>query len=357
MKRGQETLMPNWALEALETLSLASDMKLLIWLTRHRAYRENTYSTKQLAIALELDIRTVREGLGRLRAQGLILSWEGRHCSMDAASKLPASYLKAVAKLHSQAASAAQASRKDDASPLQIYPAQNLENAVPDEENQPLNKGTDELMKASYASEEKDEATAGEQAETKTEHGAVPESEHPPTLPSLEDPDTAELETEAGPLHPPTSPPVPLPPPSPPADAVVFFHDLAGYGFTSNHRASLERWHAAYSPAFLRLAYRLAPGLTGVRVGQHAFAWLLNREREWPDELKTQYQRDLQPIEDALPRLTIQVRPGDVLRWPDGRTATVERVDSADAVTDAPDDERGYVPLSLIGRSVQVMRA
>ena len=362
MKRGQDTLMPNWALEALEALSLASDMKLLIWLTRHRAYRQNTYSTKQLAIALELDVRTVREGLARLRENDLILSFEGQHCSVEAAAKMPASYAKAVARLHSQTASAAQASRKGDASPLQIYPAQNPENAVPDEENQPLNKGTDELMKASYASGEQDGQTAGGQAEKETEYGAAPEFHSTPDLLSQEEPETVNLEGEAEAGLSPSLSPVPQPPfPSPVAPsaadaAALLFHDLAGYNFVSSHRASLERWSAAYSPAFLRLAYRLAPGLAGVRVGQHAFAWLLNREREWPEELKAQYQRDLQPAAVSVP-LTIIVQPGDVLRWPDGRTATVERVDNADAVTDAPDDERGYVPLAVIGRSVQVVRA
>lgn len=81
--------MPNWALEAYETLTLASDIKLLNYLVRHRLYRDNTYSTKQLAIALEIDLRTTQAGLARLAALGYVLSADGQHCACNALAKLP----------------------------------------------------------------------------------------------------------------------------------------------------------------------------------------------------------------------------------------------------------------------------
>ncbi|UQN06321.1 hypothetical protein [Deinococcus sp. QL22] len=137
LKRGQDTVMPNWALEAFDTLTLMSDAKLLNWLTRHRQYRANSYSTKQLAIALELDPRTVRDGLVRLREAGYILSVDGLHCSVDAHSRLTPSQIKA-------AATPVQASRKPAATPVQIYPAQNAEYGVQNEEKQSLKKGRKE---------------------------------------------------------------------------------------------------------------------------------------------------------------------------------------------------------------------
>ena len=124
--------MPNWALDAIERLTLAADLRLLIFLTRHRAYRGNTFSTKQLAIALEIDLRTVQASTVRLAQLGSILSAEGRHCSAEASSRV-----RPTAK-------AAQAARKAAASPLQKDSRQSTENAVSDNNFSPLNKGTDE---------------------------------------------------------------------------------------------------------------------------------------------------------------------------------------------------------------------
>jgi hypothetical protein len=91
--------MPNWALEAYESLTLASDIKLLNYLARHRGYRGNSFSTKQLAIALEIDLRTTQSGTARLAQLGYIVSAEGQHCSADAQSKMPQAYCKALASL------------------------------------------------------------------------------------------------------------------------------------------------------------------------------------------------------------------------------------------------------------------
>lgn len=48
---------------------------------------------------------------------------------------------------------------------------------------------------------------------------------------------------------------------------------------------------------------------------------------------------------------------GDLLRWANGATATVQRVDSAFAVTDAEDDRLAYVPLAQLGQVVEVLRS
>lgn len=153
LKRGQDTVMPNWALEAFDTLTLMSDAKLLNWLTRHRQYRANTYTTKQLAIALEIDPRTVRDGLVRLREAGYILSIDGLHCSVDAHSRLTPSQIKA-------AASPVQASRKAPARPVQIYPASVAESDVSDEEKRPLKKGRKEYKEVKNLKPQAQESTA-----------------------------------------------------------------------------------------------------------------------------------------------------------------------------------------------------
>ncbi|PYE51035.1 hypothetical protein [Deinococcus yavapaiensis] len=88
MKLGQETIIPNWALDAIEDLTNAADIKVLMFLARHGRYRVSEYSTKQLAIALELDVRTVQATTARLHAAGLILSASGVHCVYKAPARL-----------------------------------------------------------------------------------------------------------------------------------------------------------------------------------------------------------------------------------------------------------------------------
>ena len=158
MKRGQETLMPNWALEAYESLTLASDIKLLNYLARHRGYRGNTYSTKQLAIALEIDLRTTQSGTARLAQLGYILSAEGQHCSVDAQTRMPQAYCKALASLM-------QASNKSTRAAPPLEQRQ-------DEENDALNLKnfrTDELMK-------KEEQTGAQESTALVEAPPSPES-------------------------------------------------------------------------------------------------------------------------------------------------------------------------------------
>ena len=143
------------------------------------------------------------------------------------------------------------------------------------------------------------------------------------------------------------------------AAALKMFDAIAGYGFCATYRLHLLRWFEAYSAEFLRLSWQLAPTIPGIKIPATAFVWLLNREREWPPALRSQYERDFKAQQDAIQAVQARpvVRPGDLLRWPDGFTAVVQRVDRADAVTDAESNERGYVSLSLIGRGVEVLHS
>lgn len=359
--------MPNWALDAIETMTLATDIKVFVYLVRHRLYRRNTYSTLQLAIALTIDVRTMRQVLARLRSAGYILSLEdGSHCAAGATSKLNAAQIKTAeraAKAGVIRAAQAQPPRKAPAMNLQIYPAINPKNVVWDSLKSPLNKGIKEIRNASYAS------SAGEQA-SRQEHPINPGAQGPDgpaadaALEVLSSPSQVGVEVQA--TEEPQTPKVgsgeaaPAAPraadPGDDAPALHLFHGLAGYGFVTTYRTHLARWHEAYTADFLRLAWRLAPTVPGVKVSSVAFVWMLNREREWPEALKAQYERDLTAAADAgKPKVRVQV--GDLLRWADGETATVERVDSATAVTDSANDARGYVPLTLIGKGVEVLRS
>lgn len=359
MKRGQETLMPNWALEAMDRLTLAADIRILNFLTRHRSYRGNTFTTRQIAIALELDVRTVQASTARLIAQGLTLCADGVHCSADAASRvrLPAK--------------SAQAPRKPAASPVQKDSRQNAGNAVQNEESSTLNLGTDELMKASYASSAITRSgQAGEQAQPQPRNSQGPDGPAAPAAPQVGSPSRVGL---TGPANQGAAPvtrgvergasPAPIRAASGGDDdaALRAFHDLAGYGFTATYRLHLARWYDAYSLNFLRLAWRLAPTLPTVKVAAVGFVWLLNREKEWPEALRAQYERDLEAAQTPAPSTDRAAAPrvqvGDLLRWPDGHTATVERLDRAQVVTDSEDDRRGYVPFAVIGKSVEVLRS
>jgi hypothetical protein len=138
--------------------------------------------------------------------------------------------------------------------------------------------------------------------------------------------------------------------------ALQLFNELAGSQFVVTYRDDLTRWHENYTIDFLRLAWKLAPSVPGVKVASSAFAWMLKRERGWPEALKAQYERDLTAAV-ASGKSKIRVQVGDLLRWEDGATAVVERVDSATVVTDSANEARGYVPLALLGKGVEVLRS
>lgn len=377
MQRGHETIIPNWALDAEETLTLMADAKVFKRLVRFRQYRDNTYSTLELAYRLEIDPRTVRASLERLREKGLILSHEGRHCSPEAASKLPPSQLKANA-------SAAQAACKAAAKGLQKDPAQISENSVLDALEASLNKGSNELKEERNVSRVEGTDWAILQPSQQPNPETAQSPAQVPDLPEFgADAPAAGAATEDLPTPPqeknglagqktatltgglsvaaarPAAASVRQEHHGDDHDAVQMFHDIAGYAFVARYRADLARWYREYSPEFLRLAYKISGVLPGAK-GIWTFADVLNRDprREWPEELQAQYRADVQAsIKPAAEAKESPVKVGDLLRFPDGETVTVLRLDHAQAVTDSDDLDRGYIAYSAIGRSVEVLHS
>lgn len=151
LRRGEDTMLPNWALDAEEQLTLMADAKVFKRLIRYRHYRDNTYTTAQLTYALEIDPRTVRSSLERLRDRGLVLTLDGLHCAPDAASRLTPAQVRAGALAWTEQgkadARAAQAPRKATAKGLQKDPARNPENSELDSVPSPLKKGRKEERK------------------------------------------------------------------------------------------------------------------------------------------------------------------------------------------------------------------
>ncbi|GGS13766.1 hypothetical protein [Deinococcus knuensis] len=151
LRRGEDTMLPNWALDAEEQLTLMADAKVFKRLIRYRHYRDNTYTTAQLTYALEIDPRTVRSSLERLRDRGLVVTLDGLHCAPDAASRLTPAQVRAGALAWTEQckadARAAQAPRKATAKGLQKDPAQNPENSELDSVPGSLKKGRKEERK------------------------------------------------------------------------------------------------------------------------------------------------------------------------------------------------------------------
>lgn len=165
---------------------------------------------------------------------------------------------------------------------------------------------------------------AGLPAQNQTQEGTGMEHQIP-DLPSLEKPGTADLEIETPSATNPTPatrrplPAADLPSVSPAALSLfmgLFLSHAEGHHFCATNAASLDRWHAAYSPEFVRLAYELAPTLRGVQRASKGFEWLLNRERDWPDALRRQYRADMQAAEQKPISDTPQ--PGEIRVMTDG---------------------------------------
>lgn len=215
--------MPNWVLEALESLALASDMKLLCWLARHGGYRQSIFSTKQLAIALEIDIRTTQSGVVRLADAGHILSAEGQHCIRNAAARLPQGFYKSTR--------------------IKTAPEQRQE-----QENVSLNLknlGTDELEELKNKKEEQTPPTPqGEARDPAAPSGLSPEVQTegentptPPVVPVVTDPAATAGESEAkGSKKVPRRRPAPLPVPALPADLAALPGVIEGWDQWLVHR-------------------------------------------------------------------------------------------------------------------------
>lgn len=137
----------------------------------------------------------------------------------------------------------------------------------------------------------------------------------------------------------------------------LFMNHLDGQHFCVKYADRLDPWRRAYSDEFITLAWELAPTVPGVRRRYQALAWLLDEEREWPEALRLKYVQDAENKHKPATDPRSRVQAGDLLRWANGTTATVQRVDSAFAVTDAEDDRLAYVPLAQLGQSVEVLRS
>ena len=87
LKSGEETLTPNWVYDAFSELTLASDIKVLAFLARHRLYQRSTFPTWEIAGQLGLDLRTVQASTRRLGLAGYIVSADGEHCLRGACAK------------------------------------------------------------------------------------------------------------------------------------------------------------------------------------------------------------------------------------------------------------------------------
>ncbi|MFB9991256.1 hypothetical protein ACFFLM_04585 [Deinococcus oregonensis] len=340
MKRGEDTMMPNWLLDAIENMTLASDIKIACYLGRRRLYQASTFKPWQIAGELGIDLRTTQMSLKRLADSGHILSTDGEHCLRGACAKI-------AHPLH-----------KSTRVKTTLKTVQHEKNLSLNKEN----KGNKE--EGRKEGENGAIVLPAEPAHPTHEHQEGESLPSPVLAPVQERIQSAvqgaRIETAAP--HPPqfrAAPPSPRPEHhGDDHDAVVLFRDIAGGGFVTRYRGELARWHRDYSEAFLRLAYVLAPTLPGSK-GMFVFADLLDRDarKPWPEALKAQYELDVQAAAPAQTVPVARVKAGDLLRWPDGVIARVERVDHADAVTDAEDDARGYVPLALIGKTVEVLRA
>lgn len=278
MVRGEQTLMPNWAIRAARELKGAEGWVLLA-LAERSQYRESALNLGDLMSATGYGERAVQKALHRLRDLGHVVSVGGLHCLFRAACPVRSAPAKIRAAGEPQCVQGEpQFTRAAPEHPkpqpdthgvrTTIHPKQ-TENVFPDEEKRPL--------KYKEVKEEKREIP-----------GEVEAREDRP----------------ANPAH----------------QALVFFEHLCGYGFAISHNPHLTRWWDTYTPEFLTLAWRLAPAAPGSHGrAQWVFVDWLNRHpnKPWPDELTLAYKRLCLPLHtagetvpDAAPRLGAEVRLG-----------------------------------------------
>lgn len=296
-ENGHARLDNAWLNALLPSLPIAEAIRL--YLQAKGNLRQKGAGLGELMTATgDRDPRHTERAVKRLLASGLLALHEGRY------------YSPAYAPAQNTAATPANTSFS------------HVGNAVLDSENQNgkrperREEGKEEKTDSPVGLEELDRAAAeptGAQVPAEGQQAipapALPGTDEahevatPTASCSSEKDDQASREAEQA--HPaPPSPPSSARPPSPPRaeyhgddhDAVVFFHDLAGYGFVVRYRMDLARWHRDYSPDFLRLAKRLAPTLPGAK-GIFTLADLLNQDprKPWPPALIAQHRLDTAP--------------------------------------------------------------
>lgn len=136
-KKEKSTSVPNWVLEALPSLSNNSDTQILIFLAARSRYRNAAYGPGALTDELQLDSRTIRSSLKRLREFGYIVSGGGVHSLRGACAKF-------AQPLSKQCATNVQPMRKST-------PKQTDENSVSDDKSEKptLDKDSNRLKRTS----------------------------------------------------------------------------------------------------------------------------------------------------------------------------------------------------------------
>jgi len=355
--RGTYTSMYNWALDLAPTLPGAAGWVLGI-LNRQANYRAASRTVGQLLDALPYKQRSIETALRFLVTEGYAVSCGNEYALRGACTEL------------------AQGLRANLRSEYDIKSVQEGE--------------TTRIYFSITSPKKKEGKEEGRKAGEGLELGEIPDASLPAILPAqtLEprpeqqraDARTADAAQQASPSPVPfetpkatgetRTPPVgvnttraapraDLPPP-PLTPAAALFTEVCGTFFARVQAQHLTRWHAQYSPEFIALAWRLS---ALEERPTFAFADWLDRSpgKAWPTGLRARYELDVAPElvgQDltAKPR-ELPVKVGDLVRWADGQTATVERCQSVDFVTDHEDDARGYVPYSAIGKSVEVLHS
>lgn len=118
LPRESGTSIPEWVLDALPTLSNASDIKVLMHLAKRARYRRSGFGPGEISDAAGLDYRTTTASLARLSTLGYIVSAEGVHALRGACTTV------------------AQALRKST-------PTQQVRTAAQDAKNENLNNDKD----------------------------------------------------------------------------------------------------------------------------------------------------------------------------------------------------------------------
>lgn len=168
MKRGEDTILPNWVISAACKLP-GSAGPVLLAIARRAHYRDCTVKLGYLMDETDQGERTVQKALHTLRELGHIVSADGEHVLYGACSR----HVRRVCK--------------------NVHPQQGLE-TVPDEENPSLNKGikeernkntpqppTAQPADAGEGQDQEDQPTHEEQI-LPTSQAAVPEVPQTPTV-------------------------------------------------------------------------------------------------------------------------------------------------------------------------------
>jgi hypothetical protein len=338
--RGTYTSMYNWALDLAPSLPGAGGWVLNV-LNRQANYRAASRTVGQLVDALPYKQRSIETALSYLVAEGYVISCGNEYVLRGACTEL-------AQGLRTNLRSGYDVKSVQDEETTRIYFSISSPKKKEGKEEGRKEGGGPEVTEISDASlpahlPSSNPQIEEQRAEARTADAAIQETAPPPVgVNTSRAAPRAEL------------PPLPVPP------AAAFFAEVTGAFFARVQAQHLARWHGQYSPEFITLAWRLS---ALEERPTFAFADWLDRSpnKPWPASLRSRYELDVAPelaSETGPPKpRELPVKPGDLVRWADGSTATVERCERVDFVTDHEDDARGYVPYSAIGRGVEVLHS